>query len=156
MFFSDTEEITLSAVRRMVRNVSPELIWDLMDVRAADRIGTGRPKVDPYRLRKYHSMIEEVMRDPINVKQLKVNGEDIMKLTETKGGPHVGFILEILLSEVLEDPTLNTKENLENRVLELHTLSLNELSILGKKARGNNENEDEKEVEKIKGKHGVR
>jgi putative nucleotidyltransferase with HDIG domain len=44
MFFSDTEEISLSAVRRMVRNVTPELIWDLMDVRACDRIGTGRPK----------------------------------------------------------------------------------------------------------------
>jgi tRNA nucleotidyltransferase (CCA-adding enzyme) len=51
MFFSDTEEITLSAVRRMVRNVTPELIWDLMSVRAADRIGTGRPKESPYRLR---------------------------------------------------------------------------------------------------------
>ena len=156
MFFSDTEEITLSAVRRMVRNVTPELIWDLMDIRAADRIGTGRPKVDPYRLRKYHSMIEEVMRDPISVKQLKVNGEDIMKLTETKGGPHVGFILEILLSEVLEDPTLNTQEYLEKRVSELHALPFEELTKQGRAARGNNENEDEKEVEKIKGKHGVR
>jgi len=156
MFFSDTEEISLSAVRRMVRNVGPELIWDLMDVRACDRIGTGRPKESPYRLRKYHAMIEEVMRDPISVKQLKVDGEEIMKLTNTLGGPHIGFILEILLSEVLEDPTRNTKEYLEDRVRALHALPTKELEKLGKEARNKNELEDEREVEKIKGKHGVR
>ncbi|MDB5266738.1 MAG: polynucleotide adenylyltransferase [Parcubacteria group bacterium] len=156
MFFSDTEEISLSAVRRMVRNVTPELIWDLMDVRAADRIGTGRPKEAPYRLRKYHAMIEEVMRDPISVKQLKVNGGDIMKITSAPAGPHIGFILEILLSEVLEDPKLNTKEYLEDKVRELHALSPEELSQLGREARMRNELEDEKEVEKIKGKHGVK
>lgn len=156
MFFSDTEEITLSAVRRMVRNVTPELIWDLMSVRAADRIGTGRPKESPYRLRKYHSMIEEVMRDPISVKQLKVNGEDIMKLTGTKSGPHIGYILEILLSEVLDDPTLNTEKYLKEKVLGLHTLDNEELQKLGREAREKNMSEDEKEIEKIKEKHLVR
>ena len=156
MFFSDTEEISLSAVRRMVRNVTPELIWDLMDVRACDRIGTGRPKEAPYRLRKYHSMIDEVLRDPISVKQLKVNGEDIMRLTNSKGGPHVGSILEILLAEVLEDPKLNSKEYLEEKVEELNAKDLNELIKLGKEARMKNENEDDKEVDKIKQKHAVR
>jgi putative nucleotidyltransferase with HDIG domain len=47
MFFSDTEQITISAVRRMIANVGKENIWDLMDVRICDRIGTGRPKEDP-------------------------------------------------------------------------------------------------------------
>ncbi len=156
MFFSDTEAITLSAVRRMVRNVGPELIWDLMDMRAADRIGTGRPKEAPYRLRKYHAMVEQVMRDPISVKQLVVNGEDIMKLTGTIGGPHIGAILEILLSEVLEKPELNTKEYLEARVAELHALELSDLLKLGKTARDANAGEEEKEVEKIKGEYGVK
>jgi len=45
MFFSDTEKITLSAVRRIVRNVGVDLIWDLVDLRICDRIGTGRPCV---------------------------------------------------------------------------------------------------------------
>ncbi len=156
MFFSDTEEISLSAVRRMVRNVSPELIWDLMDVRSCDRIGTGRPKESPYRLRKYHSMIEEVMRDPISVKQLKVNGEKIMKLTLREPGPFIGYILEILLAEVLENPELNTEKYLEDKVLELSKLDINKLSELGKLAKEKNELEDEKEVEKIKHSHGVK
>jgi len=156
MFFSDTEEISLSAVRRMVRNVGPELIWDLMSVRAADRIGTGRPKESPYRLRKYHSMIEEVMRDPISVKQLKVSGGEIMKLTGAPAGPHIGFILEILLSEVLDEPKKNEIGYLESKVKELFALKPEELSKLGKEARSKNESEDEKESEKIKEKFGVK
>jgi tRNA nucleotidyltransferase (CCA-adding enzyme) len=156
MFFSDTEAITLSAVRRMVRNVSPELIWDLMDMRVADRIGTGRPKETPYRLRKYHSMIEQVMRDPISVKQLVVDGADVMKLTGSQGGPHVGFILEILLSEVLDDPALNTREYLENRIKKLFALSEEELREMGLKARQENAGEEEKELEKIKEEYKVR
>ena len=155
MFFSDTEEISLSAVRRMVKNVSPELIWDLINVRTADRIGTGRPKETPYRLRKYKSMIEQVMRDPISVKQLAVDGQDVMKLTGNKSGPNIGYILEILLSEVLENPELNDKSLLEKRVQELHNLKPTELAKLGKEARQKNEGEEEKEEEKIKEKYKV-
>jgi tRNA nucleotidyltransferase (CCA-adding enzyme) len=155
MFFSETETITLSAVRRMVRNVTPELIWDLMNVRAADRVGTGRPKEVTYRLRKYKSMIEEVLRDPISVKQLAVDGSEIMKLTDKGPGPHIGFILEILLSEVLEDPKLNTKDYLEKKVRDLNELPAGELAKLGKEARTKNESEEEKEVEKIKEEYKV-
>jgi len=156
MFFSDTEEITLSAVRRMVRNVSPELIWDLVAVRTADRIGTGRPKETPYRLRKYKSMIEQVLRDPISVRQLMIKGDDIISLTETGPGPHVGYILEILLSEVLENPSLNTREQLEKRVGELHALKQSELMKLGKIAKDKNAGEEEKEEEKIKERYKVK
>ncbi len=156
MFFSDTEQITLSAVRRMVRNVTSELVWDLMGVRAADRIGTGRPKESPYRLRKYHSMIEEVMRDPISVKQLAVGGEEVMKITEAPAGPHIGFILEVLLAEVLDNPALNTKEYLETRVKELYALDPQELARVGREARAKNQSEDEKEVEKIREEYKVK
>ncbi len=155
MFFSDTEEISLSAVRRLVRNVTPELVWDLMSVRAADRIGTGRPKETPYRLRKYKSMIEEVMRDPISVKQLKVGGEEVMELTTGSGGPHVGAILEILLSEVLEDPSKNEKEYLEKQIKSLFALPEKELMQLGREAREKNEGEDEKEIGKIREEYKV-
>ncbi len=150
MFFSDTEKISLSAVRRIVRNVGPDSIWDLVNLRVCDRIGTGRPKETPFRLRKYKSMIEEVLRDPISVRQLMIKGSDIMSLTETGPGPHVGFILEILLSEVLDDPKLNDRQYLESRVRELHALKPSDLTELGKTARARNESEEEKEIEKIR------
>lgn len=155
MFFSETETITLSAVRRIVRNVGPELIWDLMNVRASDRVGTGRPKETTYRLRKYHSMIEEVMRDPISVRQLNIKGDDILSLTGTGPGPNVGYILEILLAEVLEEPTKNDRAHLEARVLALMTLPPKDLEREGKSAREKNAGEDELEVEKIKEKYKV-
>ncbi|MEK7176963.1 MAG: HD domain-containing protein [Patescibacteria group bacterium] len=155
MFFSDTEKITPSAVRRIVRNVGVDLIWDLVDLRTSDRIGTGRPKETPYRLRKYKSMIEEVLRDPISVKQLALNGADIMKLVKIEAGPKIGFILEILLSEVLEKPELNTKEHLEKRVLELHALPPQELFKFGKIAKDKNEGEEEKEIGKIREEYKV-
>ena len=155
MFFSDTEKITPSAVRRIVRNVGVDLIWDLVNLRTADRIGTGRPKETPYRLRKYKSMIEEVLRDPISVKQLALDGTDIMKLTGADAGPHIGFILEILLSEMLERPELNTREYLERRVKELHILEPKELTHLGKVARTKNEGNEEKEIGKIREEYKV-
>jgi len=127
-----------------------------MSVRACDRIGTGRPKESPYRLRKYHSMIDEVMRDPISVKQLSVDGEDVMRITKATAGPHIGAILEVLLSEVLEDPKLNDKIYLESRIQELYALDPQELVRAGKEARLENQSEDEREVEKIREEYKVK
>ena len=101
-------------------------------------------------------MIEEVMRDPISVKQLAINGADIMELINACPGPHVGFILEILLAEVLDDPKLNEHQYLESKVRELHTLKPAELAELGKDARNKNESEEEKEIEKIREEYKVR
>jgi poly(A) polymerase/tRNA nucleotidyltransferase (CCA-adding enzyme) len=156
MFFSDTEQITLSAVRRMIANVGKEHIWDLMSVRICDRIGTGRPKESPYRLRKYKAMIEEAMRDPISVGMLKIDGKEIMETAQMAPGPRVGLILNALMEEVLEDPKLNTKEYLSQRVLELNAMDdaeLNKRAAVGKdkKARA-----EEEEVAKIRGKHNVK
>jgi poly(A) polymerase/tRNA nucleotidyltransferase (CCA-adding enzyme) len=96
MFFSDTEQITPSAVRRMIVNVGRENIWDLMNVRVCDRIGTGRPKENPYRLRKYKAMIEEALEGPVSVSMLKIDGARIMAICNMKPGPRIGWILHAL------------------------------------------------------------
>ena len=155
MFFSDTESITHSAVRRLVANVGKDNIWDLMDVRVADRISTGRPKENPYRLRKYHSMIEEVMRDPISVGMLKIDGKGIMDVIRETPGPRVGLILHALLEQVIEDPKLNTKEYLEEAAQRLAKLSDAELKKRGEQGKMIKEQEEEREVEEIRKKHFV-
>jgi hypothetical protein len=156
MFFSDTEQITLSAVRRMIQNVGEENIWDLMNIRICDRIGTGRPKEDPYRLRKYHAMIEEALRDPISVKQLKIDGTYLMEKLSMKPGPKFSAILHILLEEVIEDPKRNTEEYLGAKARELEGLPDSELKKLGDKAKETKEEEDQKEVMKLRSKHKVK
>ena len=155
MFFSDTETITLSAVRRMVNNVGRENIWDLMNVRICDRIGTGRPKENPYRLRKYKSMIEEALRDPISVGMLKTDGKRIMEVTHVTPGPKIGSVLNILLEEVLEDPKLNTIEHLDARTLELIKMGEAELRVLSKKALDKKNELDSEGIEEIRKRHHV-
>ncbi len=155
MFFSDTETITISAVRRMIVNVGQENIWDLMNIRICDRIGTGRPKENPYRLRKYKSMIEEALRNPVSVSMLKINGEDIMRVTHETAGPKIGYVLHALLEKVLENPKLNNKEYLENQAKELIKLPENELKELGEEGKNKKEDTENEDIGEIRKKYHV-
>lgn len=155
MFFSDTELITLSAVRRIIAKVGKENIWTLMNIRECDRVGM-KKKEAPYRLRKYFAMIEEALRDPISVGQLKINGEFMIKELGIKPGPRMGWILHSLLEEVLEDPTKNTVEHLSELVKSLNILNDKELKALGERGKEKKEELDEEEVGKLHTKHGVR
>ncbi len=156
MFFSDPDQITLSAVRRLIANVGPEHIWDLLNLRICDRIGTGRPKEQPFRLRKYISMVEEALRDPISVAMLKIDGKRLMEATGERPGPKIGWTLHALLEEVLDDPTKNSPEYLEERAKNLLSLSDEELKKLGEAGKDRREEEDQAEVDALRRKHHVR
>ena len=156
LFFSDIEKITLSAVRRIVKNVGPDNVWSLMNVRACDRIGMGRPKEAPYRLRKYEAMIEEAMRAPISVGMLKVDGIKIMEVTGEKPGPRLGYILHALLEEVLDNPENNTETFLVKRTSELAKLPTEELKKLGEEGKEKKEEAEEGELSVIRKRHGVK
>jgi poly(A) polymerase/tRNA nucleotidyltransferase (CCA-adding enzyme) len=156
MFFSDTEQITLSAVRRIIANVGKDNVWDLMNVRICDRIGTGRPKENPYRLRKYKAMVEEVMRDPVSVSMLKLDGNDVIKMTKLPAGPKIGYILHALLEEALENPKINTRKGLTKKAKELALLSEKELKKLGEMGKDKKEKEEEEIIKKIRGKYWVK
>lgn len=155
MFFSDTELITLSAVRRIINKVGKENIWDLMNVRESDRVGMSK-KEAPYRLRKYFAMIEESLRDPISVGQLKIDGEYMQKELGIKPGPRMGWILHALLEEVLDAPEKNTVEHLSELVKSLNVLGDDELRTLGERGKEKKEELEEEEVTKLHKKHGVR
>ena len=156
MFFSDIEKITLSAVRRIIRNVSRENVWDLMHVRNCDRIGMGRPKESPYRLRKYESMIEEALRSPTSVGMLKIKGEDVLRETSLTPGPKIGHILHALLEEVLEKPELNEESYLRKRIRELAKLDDSDLEKLGREGKDRKLEKEGEELKKIRDKYSVR
>lgn len=155
MFFSDTEKITLSAVRRIIARVGRENIDDLLKVRMCDRIGMGRPKEQPYRLRKYQSMIDEALRQPTSVGMLKIRGDDVIRETKLSPGPKIGFILSALLEEVLENPDLNEKELLKKRVQELSRLDEKTLKKLGDSGKEKIAEIEEGIVGEIRKKHFV-
>lgn len=155
MFFSDSEQISLSAVRRMIRNVGEEHIWDLLNLRICDRIGTGRPKEQPFRFRKYKAMVEEALRDPLSVKMLAIDGSFLMQKLSLSPGPRIGWILNALLEEVLENPAKNTVDHLEGRAKELVTLSDPELKKLGEEGKKRREELEEAEIQEIQRKYHV-
>jgi tRNA nucleotidyltransferase (CCA-adding enzyme) len=154
MFFSDTEMITLSAVRRMVQKVGKDHIWDLMNVRECDRVGMAKNEA-PYRLRKYHAMIEEVLHDPISVGQLAIDGKYLMEVLHMKPGPRMGWILNALLEEILDDPKKNTEEHLAGLVKSLDMLGDKELRVLGERGKEKKEKLENLEINKLHAKHKV-
>ncbi len=155
MFFSDPDQITLSAVRRTIARVGEENINDLLNLRVCDRIGTGRPKEQPFRFRRYKAMVDEALRDPISVKMLATNGDHIMDITGEKPGKKLGFILNALLEEVLNDPSKNTAQYLDDRVKSLILLSETELAALADAGKKRQEEEEKAALKAIAKEHHV-
>jgi tRNA nucleotidyltransferase (CCA-adding enzyme) len=153
MFVSDPERLTEAGARRLIARVGKENIPDLINLRIADRLGMGRPKEKPYRLRTIEYMIEKVSQDPISAKMLKINGSEIMKLLKIEPGPKIGAILDVLLSEIIEEPKKNDKKKLEKRVKELDKENLEKLREMAKEKI---EEKKEEEDLKIREKHWIK
>jgi len=124
-------------------------------VRMCDRIGSGVPKAEPYKLRHLKYVIDKVSQDPISVKMLKVTGNDVMKELDIQPGPKVGQILDILLSYVLEDPKNNQKEFLEKEIVKLGSMAEKALMALAAKAKKERERVVVKQDEMTKQKYWV-
>ena len=155
MFFSDPELITLAAVRRTIVRIGEGHIEDLLNLRVCDRIGTGRPKEQPFRFRKYKAMVDEALRDPISVKMLKISGDRIMELTDEKPGKRLGYVLHALLEEALEDSSKNTESYMENRALELLQLPDEPLLALAEAGKRKQAEEEAQALRDIAREHKV-
>ncbi len=156
MFFYDVGVVTEASIRRLVKKVGQENIQELLKVRIAERKGSGVPKDRPYRLRHLEFMIEKVARDPISVKMLKLDGDYMIEKMGFKPGPRMGWILNVLLEDVLDDPKKNLKKYLVGRVKALDKLNDKELIELAEKAKEVAGDEEEKNVGKIKEKFFVK
>ncbi len=138
LFYYHPDEVGENSVRRLVRQAGPENMEELLQVRMSDRIGSGCPKAEPYKLRYMKYIIEKTSQDPISAKKLKVSGNEVIKILNLKPGPKIGQILDILLGYVIENPGKNKKETLEKEIKKLGKLSekkLRELAQRGRKER---------------------
>ncbi len=148
MFYYNVGEVTAASVRRLIAKTGKENLKDLIDLRVADRLGSGTPKAMPYKLRHLQYMMEKVQNDPVSVKMLKVNGDTLISESKMEPGPKMGAILDVLLSEVLEDPSLNTKKYLLKRVENLDKMDLEELRIKAKELIEEKREEEDKDIKK--------
>ncbi len=155
LFYYNVDEVGESSVRRLVRNMGPENMEELLQVRQADRIGSGVPKAEPYKLRHLKYLIEKVSKDPISVKMLKINGKDLMQILGEKPGPRIGQILDALLGLVLEDPKKNNQKYLETEAKKFAKLPEKYLKELADKSKEEKSEVQSKENEAVKQKYWV-
>jgi hypothetical protein len=79
---------------------------------------------------------------------LKINGTGLMDLLKIEPSPKIGAILDVLLSEVIEDPKLNEREYLSGRAVELNNMDAKELREKAKEVIEEKRQEDDRDMKK--------
>jgi len=113
--FTYQPEMTDAAIRRFIRRVGKENIQDMMALRVGDRVGGGS-KATSWRLTELQKRIGEQFYEPLSLKDMVIDGSDVMRILKIKPGKKVGEILNTLFEEIIEDSSKNNKEYLEKRV----------------------------------------
>lgn len=108
-----TTDVTDKGMRRLIRRVGQELIFDLLDLRRADVVAQGKggttEDVDEFE----QQIQDEIDRKPpFSLSDLAINGHDIMKRYDINPSPIIGKILNHLMEQVLDNPENNTRETL--------------------------------------------
>ncbi|MGI6425047.1 MAG: CCA tRNA nucleotidyltransferase [Tepidanaerobacteraceae bacterium] len=100
--------------RKLVSKVGWDNIYDLIELRVADRIASGFTTAYGPGLIKLMSDLQ-ILKDEnmdYKIKDLAVTGQDIIDKFGFTPGPRVGRVLEKLLELVIVNPKLNNKEKL--------------------------------------------
>lgn len=116
--FDYREEWSDAALRRWLARVEPQSVADLFDLRLADVIGQGLGGGFPPQLERMRSRIQDLLEGAhvFGVRDLKVDGHDVMRVLGLPPGREVGEMLARLLDEVIEHPALNERETLLQRL----------------------------------------
>ena len=113
--FTVDERQTDSAIRRFITHVGKENIEEMLALRTGDRLGGGASETS-WRLEEFKKRIIEVQKEPFSIKDLKIDGNDVMRELSIKPGPELGEILEKLFKEVVEKKLENEKDILLRRL----------------------------------------
>lgn len=120
----DNPKLSPGAVRRAMNCVGAERYPGLFAVKRADVAAQSSYKREEKMayIDCYEAVYREIMEKQqcFTVKQLAVTGSDLIA-AGMKPGKEIGEMLKLLLDEVLEQPELNTKENLLKLVHNLRT-----------------------------------
>lgn len=122
-----------AAVRRFIVRVGTEYIEDLIDLRLADMYGKYNQDVRIHDSASCALLVElldrvksvEKQQDALSMKDLKVNGRDLMQ-EGIPAGKNLGRILNELFETVLDDPAMNDRDKLLNLALNLYKKSQGE------------------------------
>ena len=112
--FHYTDEWSDGAVRRLIRNAGLDNLPDLFELRRADRIGNGKKRGPSRTMEKLQQRIHYILEEAnaISVKDLAINGSDVMNVFAIQPGRIIGDLLSFLLEHILDHPEENTRERL--------------------------------------------
>ncbi len=119
--FGSVKEINIRTVRRWVSEIGPEMFEKLMKIQKADISAQSdyqreeKEAILSGTKQLFAKILEE--QNCLSVKQLAVGGTDLIEAGVPQG-KEVGEMLHWLLEQVLEIPSLNTKETLMDLVKE--------------------------------------
>ena len=110
---------TPKATRRLIRKLNEHNlpIQDWLRLKIADRHGNlNKPDFTlrdiKRKMYKFDSVLNAKEPSAFAIKDLAINGNEVIKLLDVKPGPIIGKVLSSLFEMVLDDPSLNTKEQL--------------------------------------------
>ncbi len=110
-----SSEWTDAAVRRFIKRVGSDRVEPLLRLGEADALGKGRNVDEELALLKeLRSRIDEQIEQggALTTQDLAIDGTDVIEHLEGGPGPVVGQVLRELLEQVIEDPSLNTRDKL--------------------------------------------
>lgn len=110
----DSSNWSDAAIRRLIKKVGgEEQIENLFKLRIADAISNPKSSFNPIELNLLEERISVVREQDmaLEISDLNISGDDLIALG-VKKGPEVGKILNELLEEVIENPSMNNKDQL--------------------------------------------
>lgn len=117
MHMVNLEGLSPKGIRKLFRRLYEKNVnWkDLIQLRIADRVGNLKKK--NYTRKEVKEAILSIYRElnkkpTFSVKDMKIDGNDVMRILKINPGPHVGRVLNHLFEKVIENPKLNTNDQL--------------------------------------------
>jgi tRNA nucleotidyltransferase (CCA-adding enzyme) len=119
--FVVSEELTDNAIRRFIRNIGKENLDEMFSLRRADRLG-GSASETSWRTELFKKRVFDLLVEPFTVKELKINGLDVMTILGIKPSPRVGEVLDSLFDAVVNKKIKNDKDDLVQELMKLRRL----------------------------------
>lgn len=112
--FNYQERWSDSAVRRFLKRISPEMVEPLFQLRRADSYALQGVSPPLLQLDSFRKRIAEVIErgEALTLRELKITGNELHSEARIPKGPDMGKVLEFLMEAVIDDPALNTREDL--------------------------------------------
>ncbi|MBP3886457.1 MAG: CCA tRNA nucleotidyltransferase [Cellulosilyticum sp.] len=116
-------------VKKMLREIGPELFDDLLKVHTADAKAQNPDKLEPklHQLEKQRKLKEEVLakNEPYHKGMMCITGSDLMEAGIPRG-KEIGWLLDKALDKIIHHPENNTKEVLIDYCQKLYQDNISE------------------------------